>query len=187
MADPYMTPTVSLSVVLGFLALVFLSGSYWKEVEIANRIPITVKMNAVVVIVLTIWNFTAAIRFGRPFGQGHTVDGFVRLCSGTVLNITIFAYQAYYRSEADRKVGLLCQFGALYLESWGLVGTVVDIVALGLNEGNRWCLALGVISLVYSLFMFVCEWAPWKRRASWRRRVGMAIAAEEEGGLWELM
>jgi hypothetical protein len=54
--------TVSWSMVLGFLALLVLCGSYWKEVEIANRIPITVKMNAVVVIVLTIWNFTAAIR-----------------------------------------------------------------------------------------------------------------------------
>lgn len=75
-------------------------------VEIANRIPITVKMNAVVVIVLTIWNFTAAIRFGRPFGQGHTVDGLICLCSGTVLNITISAYQAYYRREADQKVSL---------------------------------------------------------------------------------
>jgi hypothetical protein len=68
-----------------------------------------------------------------------------------------------------------------------LVGSVVDIVDLGLNEGNRWRLALGVISLVYSLVMFTWEWAPWKRRASWRRRVGMDIAAEEEGALWELM
>jgi hypothetical protein len=114
--------------VLGFLASLVLCGSYWKEVEIANRIPITVKVNAVVVIVLTMLNFTTAIWFGRPFGQGYIVDALVCLCSGTVLNITIFAYQAYYRSEAVPKVGLLCQFGALYLESWSLVGAVVDIV-----------------------------------------------------------
>jgi hypothetical protein len=108
----------------------------------------------VVVSLLTIWKFTTAIRFGRPFGQGHTVDGLVCLCSRTVLNITIFAYQAYDHREADRKVGLLCQFGAIYLESWSLFGTVVDVVALGLNEVNRWCLAVGIISLIYSLVMF---------------------------------
>jgi hypothetical protein len=50
------------------------------------------------------------------------------LCSGTALNITVFAYQAYYRSKADRKIGLFGQFGALYLEILSLVGTVVDIV-----------------------------------------------------------
>jgi hypothetical protein len=115
------------------------------------------------------------------------------LCSGscgTVLNITTFAYQAYYRREADRKVGLLRQFGTIYLDSWDFVGTAVDVVALGLNEGNRWCLVVGIISLIYSLVMFLSEWDPWKRCACWRslrRRLRMAVAAEEKGALWKLV
>jgi hypothetical protein len=48
-------------------------------------------------IVLTIWNFTIVIWFGRPFSQGHTIDGLVYLRSGTVLNITVFAFGTLIR------------------------------------------------------------------------------------------
>jgi hypothetical protein len=63
-ADSHVIPIVSSPSIFGFLVLVFIWKTHLWWVHIPNRIPITVKINAVAVIVLTIWNFAAAIRFG---------------------------------------------------------------------------------------------------------------------------
>jgi hypothetical protein len=118
---------------------------------------------AVIVGVLTTWNFAAAIHYGRPFYQGHVVDGLVCLSSGSALNLGLFLYQLYKLSHnlyADRKFILLGYGAALYLEIWGLIGTMVDLHSVGSNPGNRWSLAVGILSLIYDLASYIRVWNP---------------------------
>lgn len=55
---------VGCTAVLGLFVFCLLTASYKAPVEIVNCIPLEVKINAVVLIVLAIWNFTTTILFG---------------------------------------------------------------------------------------------------------------------------
>jgi hypothetical protein len=149
MADMFMLVSMFVCIAVGGIIIAALR-TPWVTEDTRNAVPTLLIFEGVLVSALTSLSLCSAIRYGQPFGEGHTIDGLICLCSGTVANLLALGYRVYQGPDADRKVIFLTFFGAFYLEIWAFIGTVADIVATSLNYGNKWCLAISIVSLVYN-------------------------------------
>ncbi|KAN0120144.1 hypothetical protein V8E51_002352 [Hyaloscypha variabilis] len=137
MADMFMLVSMFVCIAVGGIIIAALR-TPWVTEDTRNAVPTLLIFEGVLVSALTSLSLCSAIRYGQPFGEGHTIDGLICLCSGTVANLLALGYRVYQGPDADRKVIFLTFFGAFYLEIWAFIGTVADIVATSLNYGNKW-------------------------------------------------